>query len=127
MPESFRPGFRISRTDAGVLVTSTLAVAAVARHHVELAVLAATVVLHFFLFCNVFRVARAPELLWAAVFVGSVVARHALALPWLLPASVVLLTTLAIIGRELRKPSYHGIGWQRWNPGLPEWYGKQRL
>jgi hypothetical protein len=23
---------------------------------------------------------------------------------------------------EMRKPSYHGVGWQRINPGLPAWW-----
>lgn len=32
-----------------------------------------------------------------------------------------LSTTLAVIVTQIRMPSYHGVAWQRLNPGLPEW------
>ena len=78
MTREFRPVFRLSALDALVLVAG--AAGAIAVWHVapEFAVLGAVAILHFFLFCNVFRVARRPELVWSAVFLICVSARAAL-------------------------------------------------
>jgi len=125
MSPEFRPGFRLSTLDVCVLLGGAFAATAAWRSSVELAALVAAAVLHFFLFCNVFRVARRPELVWSAVFLGCILAQRVLELSWLGVASVVALTTTAVIGWEMRKPSYHGVVWQRINPGLPDWWAKQ--
>jgi hypothetical protein len=67
----------------------------------------------FFLFCNVFRVRRNAELLWAATFLVNAIA-------WLQlqpSLAAILLTqtpiTIAVIGVEIRSAGYRGIGANR--------------
>ncbi|WP_156346572.1 hypothetical protein [Verrucomicrobium spinosum] len=61
----FAPGFRFSWTDALVLILGAGLTGWLASFAGELALLAAWVIGHFFLFCNVFRIGRKPELVWA--------------------------------------------------------------
>jgi uncharacterized protein YqgC (DUF456 family) len=83
----------------------------------------AFVLAHFFLFCNVIRMAPSLELIWAAVFVVLAAATIAFETPgWLVTALVSLFVTTAVVVVEMRKPSYHGVGWQRINPALPAWW-----
>ena len=83
----------------------------------------AFVLAHFFLFCNVIRMARPLELIWAGVFVVLAGATLAFETPsWLVTAPVSLFVTAVVVVVEMRKPSYHGVGWQRINPGLPAWW-----
>lgn len=64
---------------------------------------------HFFLFCNVFRVPRKPELVWAAAFlvlsaaclISDVSILHAM---WL-----VLPVTAGVLLYSICLPTYHGI------------------
>lgn len=123
---SFRPGFRISRMDIAVLVLGAIGAVAAWSYSPELAILGSAAVLHFFLFCNVFRVARRPELFWAAVFLACVFVRVSWNAPWLAVAAAVAITTVAVIWRETRKPSYHGVLWRRFNPDLPAWWSQHR-
>ena len=77
---------------------------------------------HFFLFCNMFRIRRSKELLWAAVCLINVGAWATIdPLSWLGILSVQSPFTVALIGLELRSPMYHGIGAARINPRLPEY------
>ena len=103
---TFRPGFRCSVVDGVVLTAGAIGAVAVWPHSAQLAILGLVVVLHFFLFCNVFRVARKPELCWSLVFVACVCLRVGLGLPWWGLASVVAVTTLGVLWRETRKNSY---------------------
>ena len=74
---------------------------------------------HFFLFCNIVRLARSPELAWSVVFVTLAAATIATDVPgWLATVSVSLIATVAVVVAEMRKPLYHGVGWQWINPGL---------
>jgi hypothetical protein len=83
----------------------------------------AFVLAHFFLFCNVVRMARPLELTWAAVFVVLAGATVAFGTPgWLATAAVSLVVTVVVAVVEMRKPSYHGVGWRWVNPGLPTWW-----
>jgi hypothetical protein len=83
----------------------------------------AFVLAHFFLFCNVVRMARPLELVWAGGFVVLAGATVAFETPgWLVTALVSLLVTVVVVVVEMRKPSYHGVGWQRINPKLPAWW-----
>jgi hypothetical protein len=73
----------------------------------------------FFLFCNVFRVARKPELIWSAFFLFVAVPTVLTDIPgWPLTIATALLSTVGVVVCEMRKPSYHGIGWRWINPGL---------
>src|SRR5665213_3128330 len=66
----FQPGFRISLLDIGVLVCGIIGsiLAWQIVWWIGFAIL--FVIIHFFLFCNVFRISRPPELVWAVVFVS---------------------------------------------------------
>jgi len=88
--------------------------------------LIALVVIQFFLFCNVFRISRTPELIWAGVMVLLSLATGFWRAPppWITIVCAVVLGG-ALIVREMRLPSYHGIGWQRINPGLREWWDNE--
>jgi hypothetical protein len=128
MPKpEFRPGFRISATDIVILGVGGIA-AAVAWQLVWWAGFASVFVLsQFFLFCNVFRVARAPELIWSASFLFVAVPTVLTGIPgWPLTIATALLSTIGVVVCEMRKPSYHGIGWQWINPGLEAWWHAAR-
>lgn len=78
---------------------------------------------HFFLFCNVFRISRIPELIWAGAFVALTVATVTSGFPgWIATITASLLLAAILIIRETKAPSYHGIGWRILNPRLPEWW-----
>jgi len=66
---------------------------------------------HFFLFCNVFRVRRKYELLWAGYFLVNAAAWWTVLghFPWLLIFALQTPATLAAIVAEIRSPHYHGI------------------
>jgi hypothetical protein len=123
--KSFNPGFRFSAAD-GVAIGLAIIGASVARGPVSL--LIAYVLGHFFLFCNVFRVARPLELAWAAVFIGLAAATITAGVPaWGVTIAVSLATTVVVIFFEMRKPSYHGVAWQRINPRLVKWFERERV
>lgn len=88
-----------------------------------LSFLLAFVVGHFFVFCNVIRMARQLELIWAGLFLllslGTVVVG---APSWPQTLLLSFAGTITLIAIQLRRPSYHGVLWQRVNPGLPEWW-----
>jgi len=83
----------------------------------------AFVLAHFFLFCNVIRMARPLELIWAGFFVVLAGATIVYDVPgWLITVPLSMLVTVIVVCIEMHKPSYHGVGWQRINPGLPLWW-----
>lgn len=119
----FSPGFRISATDAAVLIAGAAGSVLAAQVEWWMGIVIGFVVGHFFLFCNVFRVARPLELLWAALFVVLAGSTITLGLPgWPVALTMSLVATLLVIVVQMRKPSYHGVLWQRINPGLPQWW-----
>jgi hypothetical protein len=111
---NWRPaaGFRFSWTDGVAIVLCALATWGAWPFLGEFAVLFPVVLGHFFLFCNVFRISRKPELWWSAVFVVNVGIWLSLDLfTWsrvLLAQTPVtlLLVTMAVFRRD-----YHGIGY----------------
>jgi hypothetical protein len=125
MPDSraFAPGFRLSLLDVAVLICGAIATAVILPHAPWLALGISFVVLHFFLFCNVFRVARLLELAWAAWFVLLVSFTAIWTWPgWIAAALLALAGTIVVVAIEMRKPSYHGVGWRWINPGLQDWW-----
>ena len=120
---NFQPGFRLSKTDMVVLVIGSLVALYLLQHHIYASITVVFVVGHFFLFCNVFRFSRPPELTWATTFVMSYIASIKFDL-LSIPAVFLLqaLITIVLVLFELKKPSYHGAGWKVFNPDLERWF-----
>lgn len=119
----FSPGFRISTLDVVVLFLGAAFAANIGAVRPWFGVAIAFPIVHFFVFCNVVRMARPLELTWAATFVAlaaMTVVFEAWSWPVTLGLSLILST--ALVTMELRKPSYHGAFWRQINPGLPQWW-----
>lgn len=109
-------GFRFSTTDAIVLLTGAIGVAMLAEKASELALLIGFTVGHFFLFCNIFRVRRGPEVIWSLVFLLNAVLSLQFDLySFLIACLVQLPLTAYLLYRETRMPYYHGVFCHRWN------------
>jgi len=122
MPER-KAGFRLSVADVVFLAAAAAAFVLLRGRLGTGAWVIPLAVGHFFLFCNVFRVRRAYELAWAAVFLVNAAA-------WMLTGhfswggvlAVQAPFTLAAIGLEMRSREYHGIGCRRINAvHIEEW------
>ena len=119
----FSPGVRLSSVDVFVLVAGTAGVASASTMTWWYGLVSGFVLAHFFLFCNVFRVSRPLELLWAGAFVTLVVTTILWNVPGWWPTTLGSVCVAAlVVAVEMRKPSYHGVGWRRINPGLPDWW-----
>jgi F0F1-type ATP synthase membrane subunit a len=123
---SFRPGIRLSVIDVIILFVGCICAADIGAVAPWFGVAIAFVILHFFLFCNIVRMARRPELAWAVVFVA-LAALNTLtgSSAWPVVLTVSFVFTVILIGFEIRKPSYHGVFWRRLNPKLPQWWEAQ--
>jgi hypothetical protein len=111
---AFSPGFRLSPLDLVVLILGALLSAALASLDWSWGLVTVIPLATFFIFCNVFRVSRLPELIWAAIFLVLAASTLLAGFPgWFVTVSVVA---------EMRRPSYHGVLWQRINPRLLEWW-----
>jgi len=127
----FEPGFRLSSRDLWVIVLAG-GFAFFGLHSPlidtrELIYVGFYVLLQFFLFCNVFRVPLALELLWASVFVFALRSVHIPLQPhehlpfW----SALIGAGLTAIAIAMCLPRYHGVLWEKVNPRLPErWEGE---
>lgn len=123
---SFAPGFRLSVSDIVVLIVGASGALALGVMVWWWGFVIGFAVGHFFLFCNIVRMARPLELLWAGVFVALAVATITWGVPgWPLTAVLSLVVTAVVVWLQMRSPSYHGLGWQRINPGLPAWWEAQ--
>ncbi|MDB6139929.1 MAG: hypothetical protein JWO94_3001 [Verrucomicrobiaceae bacterium] len=112
-------GFRFFATDALVLAAGTAGSWALWRQEFPLWWMVPCVVGHFFLFCNVFRVRRSYELVWAAAFLvnmGWWLSQGSLG--WNPALLAQFPVTLIVLLAELRSPRYHGIFARRINPKL---------
>src|SRR4051812_41279141 len=107
----FQPGFRLSALDVVILVIGGAGSAYAITIDRWLGIAIAFVVVHFFLFCNVLRLSRPLELVWAGIFAATAIAAILLKLllwPAVLAFSSVVSVIVAMI--EARRPSYHGVG-----------------
>ena len=92
----------------------------------NLRIIAGMAVGHFFLFCNVFRIRTKFELIWTAVFILLSSANLAFGRPgWPATIGISGACAAALVAIEMRNPGYHGVGWKRLNPKLPEWWEAQ--
>jgi len=120
---TFSPGFYFSVTDVVVLVAGILGSLLLGSIVWWYGAIIGFVILHFFLFCNVFRISRSSELIWAAGFIvlaGSTIVTE---MPgWIATGIGGIALSSLLVWRETRRSDYHGICWQVWNPDLPEWW-----
>jgi len=124
---TFKPGFRLSLFDLVVLIAEMIRAFVVGAQVWWAGLVIGFVVGHFFLFCNVFRIARKPELIWAAVFTVPTGSTVLTGMPgWIATFALSFLVAVVLIYLETNKPDYHGIGWQSINPGLREWWETER-
>lgn len=121
--QTFNPGFRISTLDVVVLFLGASFAANIGAVQPWIGVAIVFAVAHFFVFCNVVRMARPLELTWAAMFVALATITVILdTWSWPVTLSLSLVLSTALVTMELRKPSYHGAFWRQINPGLPQWW-----
>jgi len=77
---------------------------------------------HFFLFCNVFRIIRRRELIWAGCFMFNVGAWAWLGdLEWSRVLLCQLPITALLIFADVRSPGYHGIFAKQLNAQLADY------
>lgn len=115
-------GFRFSILDGFVLAVAFLVSYLGFKSTNGLSLLLLFVVLHFFLFCNVFRIRRKPELIWAATFVANCIFWTVTGNVDLIPISLCQLPiTVLLIVLELRLPCYHGVLARRINARLEDY------
>ena len=108
-------GFRFFISDSLVLAAAVVGTWWLWRWVELFALFVPFVVGHFFLFCNVFRVRRRLELIWAVLFVlNTAVCLELSGGVWWAPLAAQLPVSVAVIGLEIRSPRYHGIFWNRW-------------
>lgn len=125
MTTSHRPrtyGFRLSLVDSIVLAVTIIASLLLWKFTNGLSCMGLLVVLHFFLFCNVFRVPRIPELIWGlAYLILSAALLYFEQFTPLWNAITILPVTLLVLLWSLRLPTYHGIFAKQWNPKLDDY------
>jgi hypothetical protein len=115
-------GFRFSVADAAALAAFGALAAGLHRLDSGLAWVVAVAAVHFFLFCNVFRVARRRELIWAALFIMNVGLWLWLGrLDWFNVLACQLPVSVVVIAWEIRTTRYHGIFADRLNPTLTDY------
>ena len=124
---SFNPGFRISVFDMLVLGVGIVGALVVSNKIGWAGLAIGFVLLHFFLFCNVFRISRTSELVWAAAFLTLAVSTVQTELPgWKPTFTIALFLSSTLIWIETKREYYHGIFWKKLNPGLPQWWKSNR-
>jgi hypothetical protein len=126
--KKFAPGFRLSPLDAIILVAGLAVSVALFTIVPWWGFVVGFVLVHFFLFCNVVRMARPLELTWGGVFVVLAAGTVVLGAPgWIVTVLASLVVTVTVVVVEMRRSSYHGVGWQRINPGLPAWWASRTV
>ena len=86
-----------------------------------LSLLPSITVIHFFLFCNVFRISRKREILWSIIFIFNIVIGyywimilHNPISPFIFWMTILILQlpfTIAVILKEILSKDYHGVGY----------------
>lgn len=123
----FKPGFRFSVLDAIILVVASCLAFFVNTYDYHYSILVIFVVFHFFLFCNIIRMSRIPELIWSALFLCIFYLHLELSVISFIGAlAFCVLVTFVLTFLELRKPGYHGVFWNKINPELPGWFSKNQ-
>jgi len=115
-------GFRFSVIDAAALAAFAAVIVGLHCLGSSLWWLVAIVAGHFLLFCNVFRVIRRRELIWAALFILNVGFWLLLGrLDWFTVLACQLPVSVGVIAWETKATRYHGIFANRFNPNLKDY------
>jgi hypothetical protein len=115
-------GFRFSLIDAAAIAAFAVLIAGLHWLGSSLWWLVAMLAMHFFLFCNVFRVLRRRELIWAALFILNVGFWLLLGrLDWFTVLACQLPATVGVITWEVKAARYHGVFADRLNPNLKDY------
>lgn len=109
LTSSKKPGFRISIVDIVFLVFSGIMTYILYPYLLSFIWIIPLVVGHFFLFCNVFRVRRNLELLWAIVFCGNIIVHFYTHFSWKTVLAVQIPTTIIIVIAQILDANYRGI------------------
>ena len=109
LTSSKKPGFRLSVVDVIFLIISGIATYILYPYLLSFIWIIPLVVGHFFLFCNVFRVRRNLELLWATVFCANIIAHFYTHFSWKTVLAVQIPTTIIIVIAQIRDKNYRGI------------------
>ena len=127
MKNEFKPGFRLFYTDILFLILAATTVIYLSNKHTQLSIIIVFVVGHFFLYCNIIRMSRKPELIWAFLFLALNLANLYFSKPsFIMVLSLSFISTLILVVLEMRKDDYHGIGWSKINPELRKWWENNR-
>jgi hypothetical protein len=119
----FQPGFRLSKIDVAVLVIGISSSVYIYSILPILSLIILFVISHFFIFCNITRMSRIPELIWATTFLVLATLSILHGIPsWVITCLTSGFLTLILIFLETKKPSYHGIFWKQINPNLLAWF-----
>jgi hypothetical protein len=119
----FKPGFRLSKIDILAIIGGVVVAGASFPYSSVITFLVLFVVGHFFLFCNIIRMSRPSELIWSGIFLALSSASLLKGFPsWSVTVLISTLLTAILVVIETRKSSYHGVSWQKINPGLPDWF-----
>jgi hypothetical protein len=125
MKRQFKPrtwGFQLSPTDAAAIGGILIAALVLRWLDSPLWWMLMIVAGHFFLFCNVFRIIRRRELIWAGLFLlNSGFWIWFDRLTWLPVLLCQLPVTVALVAAEMRAPGYHGVWAKRINPRLNDY------
>lgn len=115
-------GFRFLRQDILSIGAFTVVAVVLWRRENPLWWLLAIAAGHFFLFCNVFRIIRWRELIWASLFIFNIGTWLWFEkLTWAHVLACQLPITIYLIIAEIRAPGYHGIFARRLNPRLNDY------
>ena len=102
--QDFNLGFGMSAIDGVVIVVGIVGTVGLCSTAWWLGFIVAFVVGHFFVFCNVFRVARPLEFAWSGVFVVLKYCTVMFGMPnWAVVIGCSFLTTVVVVGLEMRR------------------------
>jgi hypothetical protein len=120
---NFQPGFRLSEMDVGIIILGISSSVLLARFDERLGLVVLFVLAHFFLFCNVLRMSRPLELIWAVLFMLLAGSTFYFGIPlWNYTLAGMLVLTLILAFIQIMLPSYHGVLWEKCNPDLQQWW-----
>ena len=118
----FKPGFRISIIDIIFIMVMTVLAVSVSSINLYLSIIIILPCIQFFLFCNVFRIRRKNELIWATLYIVTGYCGYYFHINIILIVCILFSIGMLLIFSEIKHPGYHGIMWQRINPNLKYWF-----